>query len=260
LEVIALRKLIPGVALVAVLAICAVAYAQSQVNTYTVTGSTSPTKAGTSAKHVGVSLKFNYTVGEKSGLRPSPIKTYAISFAGIKSNGGKFPKCTAQQITAAGGDSGCPSGAVMGTGSITNAAGATNNPSDKSLPCFLTLKVYNAGQGKAALFLKGGPNEPKPCVIDISTAINATYKTTSKGSTLSFNVPPNLMHPVPGVDNAVTNVQTTVKKLSKTSKGKKTYYFESIGGCKSGKRSISVKFTSEAGQNSTASTGAKCTS
>jgi len=80
-----------------VLSLAAFAYAQV-VNTYTVTGSTSPTNAGSKKKPVPVSVKFGYEVGEASGNRPSPVKKYSIKFAGLNVNTAPFPKCSAATL------------------------------------------------------------------------------------------------------------------------------------------------------------------
>src|ERR1051325_7587574 len=105
-----MRRVVAVVAaLSVVLVVTAIAFA-AQVNTYSVTASTSPTRAGSKAKPVPVSIKFNYTVGEQSGHEPSAVKRYKISFYGIRSvNGALFKVCTAAKIAAAGNDdSGCP--------------------------------------------------------------------------------------------------------------------------------------------------------
>jgi hypothetical protein len=257
-----LRKLkLLVVASVAVLTLTAVAYA-AQVNTYTVTGKTSPAKSGSKAKPVPIGLSFGYTVGEQSGGRPSPVKRYTIGFYGMQSNGGLFPKCTAAQINAKQDDGGCPKGSEVGSGYILNAAGNSADPTDTSIPCNLNLTIYNAGQGRAALFLKGGPTIPvqgKACVITINQAIDAKYVSVfgGKGQALQFDVPANLLHPIGGVDNAVTNVSSTIKKLTVKSKGKTRGYYESVG-CQAAKRPISVDFLTEAGQTSTTTYKAGC--
>jgi hypothetical protein len=245
-----------GAAVAAVMLVSAAVVFAAQVNTYTVDGKTSPAKAGSKKKPVPIGLDFNYTVGEESGQRPSPVSRYTIGFYGMQSNGGLFPKCTAQEINAAQSDKGCAKGSLVGSGSVTNAAGATNNPADTSIPCNLGLRVYNAGQGKAAIYLFGNPPQ---CVIPISQAIDARYVSAfgGKGQALQFSVPANLLHPVGGIDNAVTNVQSTIKKLTKKSKGKTRGYYESIR-CQKGKRPIKVDFLTEAGQSSSASTNADC--
>lgn len=251
-----MRKLaVLGAALAAVLALSAVALA-AQVNTYTVTGKTSPAKPGSKKKPVPIGLNFDYTVGEQSGQRPSPVKRYTIAFYGMRSHGKLFPTCSAQRINAAGNDGGCPKGSLVGAGSVVNAAGNTADPTDKSIPCNLGLKIYNGGQGRAALFLYGNPPN---CVITISQAIDARYVSAfgGRGQALQFEVPTNLLHPVGGIDNAVVQVTSTIKKLRKRSRGVTHGYYESIG-CRRGKRPIQVTFLTEAGQTSSAGTDASC--
>ncbi len=252
-----MRKLVGmGAAAAAVmLGAAAVVYAQ-QVNSYTVEGSTTPARAGTPKKPVPISVNFGYTVGEESGQRPSPVQRYTIGFYGMRSNGRLFPKCTAQQINAAQSDRNCPRGSLVGQGSVTNAAGATADPSDKSIPCNLNLRVYNSGQNRAALYLFGNP---PACVIPISQAIDARYVRAfnGRGQALQFSVPANLLHPVPGVDNAVTNVTSTIRKLTRRVRGRVRGYYESVR-CDGNERPISVTFLTEAGQTSTTTTNARC--
>ena len=113
-----MRKLTAlAVSAIAALVVVAVAHA-AQVNTYTVTGKTSPSSPGSAKKPLPISLDFDYTVGEQSGQRPSPVERYTIGFYGVRSNGGLFPKCTAASINAAQSNSGCPKGSVVGTGFI----------------------------------------------------------------------------------------------------------------------------------------------
>jgi len=251
-----MRKVAFLTAMIAVLAMAAVAVA-AQVNTYSVTAKVTGGSAGSKSKPSPVGVKFNYTVGEQSGGRPSPVSRYTIGFYGVRSNGGAFPTCTAASINAAQSDSGCKSGSKVGSGFIRNAAGATNDPTATGIKCDLNLAVYNSGAGKGALFLSGNPtSSPNTCAIAISQAIATKYvKSDGGGTALQFSVPPGLLHPIPGVDNAVVNVTSTIKKLSKTVKGKKVGYYESIA-CKGGKRPATVTFLTEAGQTSKATASA----
>lgn len=256
-----MRK-VTALAVVAVASLVVAAVAQAaQVNTYTVTGKTSPATAGSKQKPVPIGLDFDYSVGEQSGQRPSPVKRYTIGFYGVQSNGGLFPKCTAASINAAQSIAGCPKGSIVGKGFIINASGSTADPADKSIECNLNLTIVNGGQGRAALFLQGGPStivQGKPCVIGISQAIDARYVSFDGGGTaLRFDVPANLLHPIGGLDNAVTQVQSTISKVTVKRHGKTRGYFETVG-CKGKKRPISVDFLSEAGQSATATTNATC--
>jgi len=256
-----LRKLrIITIAAVAVLALSVAAYA-AVVNTYSVTGSTSPTKAGTKKKPVPIKLTFNYKVGEQSNQRPSPVKAYKIQFDGLVANTKPFKSCTADFINASGGDTGCNKSAAMGSGNIQAYVGPTNDPSNKSLFCYLALTFYNAGKNHAALYLKGDPgaaDASKKCVTGISQAIDATFVKNSKGTSLNFDVPPTLLHPIAGLDSAVFNVGSTINKRTAKVKGKTVGFFQSIGGCKKHKRNIAVTFVPETGSPAVAKTNAKC--
>jgi hypothetical protein len=94
-------------------------------------------------------------------------------------------------------------------------------------------------------------------VITISQAIDARYVAFPGGTALQFEVPDNLLHPVAGIDNAVIQVKSNIKKMTKRSKGKLRGYYESSA-CKGKARPISVTFLTEAGQSSTASSNAAC--
>src|SRR6266496_541743 len=135
----------------------------------------------------------------------------------------------------------------MGDGNVENITGATANPADKSLMCHLDLTLYNGGKGALAIYLFGAPPS---CPISVSQAIPAKFVKTSGGTALQFSVPPTLAHPITNFDNAVVQTASTVtKKVAKDGHG----FFESQGGCKGGKRTISVTFTPESGAPVTAS-------
>lgn len=254
-----MRKKAIALGAILVVAIAAVAYAQ-QVNTYTVTGATSPSKAGTSKKPVPVKIQFDYSIGEQSGMRPSPVKSYSIRFTGLRVNSSKFPACTSATLESKG-PSGCPAGSAVGTGFIENATGAKADPSDRSIACNAALTVYNSGPNKASIYVAGSPQATDPrqkCAIELAAPIPAKYVKRGNATALEFDVPASLLHPLPTLDNAVTRVTSTIKLLTRKVKGKKVGYYEAIGGCKGGKRTISVVFTPESGPQATATTSAKC--
>jgi hypothetical protein len=236
----------------------AVAVAQQpQVNVYGVDGDVTPNKVGTKAKPVPVGLKVNYTTGEASGLRPEAVRQYTISFYGGHENTDLFPACTARKINDAGGDAGCPKGSLIGTGSLLALAGATSNVGDTSLRCALKIKVYNSGKGKGAVYLSGQQPE---CAITIDQALDAKYVDAfgGKGRGLQFEVPPNLLHPIPGISIAVVDVKTTLPRKTRRVKGKLRGYFESTEPCVKGERFMEVTFVTEAGQTSSARDTKRC--
>jgi hypothetical protein len=248
-----------AVAAMFVVALCAVAYAQQQ-NTYTVTGSTNPTRTGSSSRPVPVSIRFAYQVGEASGNRPSPVRRYSIRFTGLRVNTNAFPSCSASRLENQGPDS-CPRGSAVGSGFITNATGARDNPADRSIACNAKLTVFNSGNNRATIYVEGSPQATDPrqrCAIELASPIPARYVRRGSAMALEFDVPASLLHPLPTLDNAVTSVTSTIRRVTRRRRGRTVGYYESTGGCRNGRRTISVVFTPESGPPSTASTTARC--
>lgn len=253
-----MRKII-ALAAAGLLAVAAIAVA-AQENVYTVSGGVSPTKVGTKTKPIPVSLNFNYTVDEKTGKRPALINQYDIFFENGQVNTSFFPKCTAAKIDQDGTDASCPKGSLMGSGSVQNATGATSDENDRSLSCYLDLRIYNSGNQRAALFLSGGPsNDPaKNCPLAVAKAIDAKFVKRATGTSLVFKVDEFLLHPAPGFDNAVIDVRSNIRKATKKVKGKTRGFFESAGKCRNGKSAIKVEFTQVSGTKTTVTSSAKC--
>jgi hypothetical protein len=241
------RLLIVAATAAALFIFAAVAIAQQ--NVYGVSGTVA--SGGSKAKPKPVGIKFGYTVGEAGGNLASPVKTYKISFKGLKADTKAVTsKCTAASINAAGDDSKCPSSAKVGSGQVKALVGTAGQPTDPNAKCNLDLTIYNGGGKHLTLFLAGDvPN----CIAHISQAIDAPLTASGGFSTLSFTVPDTLLHPVQGLDVAVTNVTSTIKKVTK---GKRAL-FSSVG-CK-GSREVNVVFVDETGasQMAKATTG-KC--
>jgi hypothetical protein len=245
-----LRKVSLVVASVAAL-LCLAAVALAQTNTYTTTGKIAG--GGTKAKPKPVGVVFGYTVGEAAGNLSSPVATYKIHFDGLKGDGSQAKAtCPAAKINGANpiSDAGCPSGSLVGTGMVKALVGTAGQPTDPNSKCDLNLKVYAGGKKSLALFLSG---QPPACIAQIGQAIDAKLSTDATGGSLTFTVPRGLLHPVEGLDVAVTSVTSNIKKVVKGSKG----LFVSTG-CK-GTRKVTVTFTAENGQTGTAQSSAgKC--
>jgi hypothetical protein len=239
-----------------VLSIAAVAYA-AQVNTYTVTGSTNPATAGSSKNPKPIGIKFGFSVDEASNQRPGVVEKYTIRFGGTRVNTSVAPKCSKSTLESKG-PKGCTSKSIVGTGFIKNETGATNNPNDKSIQCNAALYVVNHGSNKGSIYVEGDPNQSdtrRKCAINLAAAIPATFRNTSAGSELTFAVPESLKHPgSPGISNAVKDVTSTIKKLTKNGKG----FYEARGGCKSGKRTLTVTFRTESGDTDRVAKQIKC--
>jgi hypothetical protein len=245
-----LRKLAAlSAVLVGLFAMAAVAVAQS--SNYTVTASTSPAKPGTAKKPVTEGVSFSVTA--PSGDRPPTSQRFAVTFGGMKANGKAFKTCTASAINAKQSDSACSSAAKVGSGTINTLSGAADVPTDVSVPCNLNLTIYNAGAGKAALWLNGGPGiAGAACPITIAQAIDAKFVKAGSGTSLQFDIPSNLRHPIPGLNNGISQIKASI--LKKSSKG--TGYFVSTS-CK-GSRPITLTLTSESGASSTSTGKAAC--
>ena len=245
-----MRKLIM-LTVAGLLAFTAVAFAL-QENEYSVTGAVLPKDSGTKKAPKPSSIKFGYKVQEKDGKRPGLIKKYDIQFAGMQVNTNFFPGCSADRIDSEQTDVNCPKGSLLGEGNVENIAGPSNDEANTATKCHLELKVYNARNNKAALYLTGGPSpagpsDPDHCPLTIAKAIEANFVRSPVGVSLQFTVDETLLHPVGGFDNAVVDVNSFLPKKTKKVKGKTRGYFESIGRCKNKKRAITVTFTPENG-------------
>jgi hypothetical protein len=174
-------------------------------------------------------------------------------FGGMAANGKAFAICSASSINAKQSPEACPAASRVGTGTVNTLSGAADNPGDISVPCNLNLTIYNAGAGKAALWLNGGPTvSGAPCPITIAQAIDAKFVKAGNGTALQFDIPANLRHPITGLNNGISQIKASI--LKKTSKGKG--YFVSTA-CK-GSRPITLTLTSETGATSTSTGNAKC--
>jgi len=241
-----MRK-IAFLAVTAVVLIAAtVAYA-AQVNTYTLTASTTPKTKGSTKNPKPIGINFGFTVGEASNNRPAVVEKYTIKFGGTRVNTAAAPTCSKSTLEAKG-PSGCTAKSRVGSGFIENETGATNNEADKSIQCNAALTVVNHGKGKGSIYVQGDPNQSDPrkkCAINLAAAIPATFRNTATGSELSFAVPESLKHPgSPGISNAVKKVTSKINKITKDGKG----FYSAAGGCNSkNKRQVTVTFRTESG-------------
>ena len=194
----------------------------AQTNTYTVKAKVTPAARGTKAKPAKVAVKFAYTVGEASGSQPAAVKRYTIGFGGLRDNGARFAK-----------------GAVVGTGTIKSHVYLAADPSGPSgFDCVKQLRILNAGAGKATLRITG---DPAQC-----GGVPAKFVPVAGGGTaLQFDLPANILHPIPGLTVAVRSVESSLKRG----------YLTSVG-YKAAKRPVAVTFVAETGQTTTVKTTA----
>ncbi len=261
------RKILVAVlALVGVLAVAGVAYA---TNLYTLDkASTTPGGTGTSSKPVPKKVVFSFSTNTTDGTRAKVIKSYDIGFQGLRSYSKNIKKCSftqASQKSLAAVKTVCKK-AAAGAGTVNNFFGPSNDPNNKA-QCKLQLRLYNIADGKyGGLAIRLDRGAPADCAIDPATAINAKFRKTKIGGkesvNLKFAVGDNLKHPIPGFDNSVNNVTTTV--LRKTTKVKIKGKSRTVGllssvACGKGKkRTISVKFTDETNVSATKKKKVSC--
>lgn len=263
------KRLIAAVTTVAVLGIgVGVAFAE---NVYTVNpASSTPAGKGKASKPIPAQLKFGYQVGDSEGLRPTIIRQYRIAPEGLVTYPKLFPSCTFRQASARPEPARQCRKALLGKGKVFNNFGAAVDRSAKGI-CNLSLRLYNisdAGRnGGMAIRLDGGPGEqPSPgCTIEIAEAIKAPFFNVKvegvKSSELRFSVPQELYNPLPGVENSVVNVTSTVnRKTARTRiRGKRrTVGYYSKVGCKGSQRAVRVQFVDLEGRRATATKNGKC--
>jgi hypothetical protein len=255
-------KKILAFAIVAALALAGVAYAST--NIYTLDkASTTPAGKGSSKKPKAKKVVFSFSTNTDDGTRAKVIQFYDIGFQGLKYYGDKMPKCSyseANQKGIADVKSKCGK-AAAGGGSINNFFGKSDDPNAKT-QCKLKLRIYNIGNGLA---LRLDREKQEDCLVNPSAAIKGKFHTIKVGGiksvALKFEVGLNLRHPIPGFDNSVNNVTSTVKKSGKLKiKGKKRTVgiLSSVACGKHNKRTISVKFTDESGVSKTVKKPVKC--
>jgi hypothetical protein len=243
-----LRKVCLTAALAAASLVCAaVALAQTSNNVYKVTGRIAKGGSKAAPKHVGI--VFDYTVGTSDGTLSAPVKTYKLHFEGLRFDTTKVAKgkyCSAAAINAAASDAACPKATHIGTGKVKSLVGVAGQPLSTGARCDLDLDIYAGGPKRLALYLHG---MPPSCIATITQAIDAKLSTDATGGSLTYTVPPTLLHPVSGLDASLTSVASTIVKGAGTSGP-----FTSIG-C-DGSRTITATFSEEAGGTGTATTSA----
>ena len=248
---------VPLAAVAAALTLAAPAYA---VNEYDIKASTSPTKSGTTSKPTPVGVNLGFTTRDPEGGRPLSMEQLTVAFDGMRVNTNAFAKCSATAITQAKNDSKCPSGSLIATGYARNLAGDRNNRADRSISCYLSLRLHNSGNNKLALFVKGDPNAPgdKSCPIDLATAIPISVVRNAKGASLRLAIPESLKHPLATLTNSVVEMNLKVARKTTKVKGKTIGLFETTGRCVNRKRTVTLTFNNEGGNVAKQSTRASC--
>jgi hypothetical protein len=240
-------------ALVAVLAVAAIAYAQQATNQYTAGGAISPTKGGSTKKPVPVTARFDALVTEAQGLRPETIEKFDITFESLRFMTDLFPGCTASRINNSQSNpktAVCPRGSAVGSGIAHVQYGDANTQSQK-VDCYLDITLYNSKKQRAAIYVDTVLNDPgfpegaTACPL-AATAIPANFEKRARGTAMVFTIPANLRD-VRTIETALVQTRVRVPRKTRMYRGKRRGYVESIGCLRRGRRTI-VKFTDEAGR------------
>jgi hypothetical protein len=263
------KLLIAALTLVGVIALAGVALAENVYETHVAGGR--PIAKGSLKKPVPVSVDFGFRVSESDpSKRATPIRTYAIGSEGLVANPKDFPSCRFSQVQS-GPTPACRK-ALVGNGIVRAASGSSNNQAlAASLPCNQRLRLYNLGDGMA-IRLDVDPPQPASfdtdqigCPLSIHDAIRGRFvKTRIAGhpaSDFRFSVPPNLLHPVTGLD---TSVRESVSHLprrvtTKRVRGKSVRVgFYQVVGCTGNRRTAQTTYTSETGQVTRSTATSRC--
>lgn len=219
---------------------------QPQVNGYEVYGDVMPNRVGTPSRPLPVGLKVNYRATEASGLRPKPVKRYSIAIYGGRENTNLFPACPAEIINDDLDVKRCPKGSLIGTGTLNAVAGSTVNPQDVQIRCKVPVRIYNGGRERASIYMV---TYQPACPVAINQAISARYVDAfgGKGRAMQFEVPYNLLHPIPGLSIAVMTMETNLPRKTRRVRGRTRGYFESTRPCSRGTRWGEIEFVTEDG-------------
>jgi hypothetical protein len=264
------KLLIAALALAGVLAVAGVALAQNVYETHVAGGR--PIAKGSVNRPVPVSVDFGFRVSETDPTkRATPIKTYSIGSEGLMANPRFFPSCTFRQVQS--GPARACRKALVGTGTVRAATGPSSDQAlAVSLPCNQRLRLYNIGTGMAIRLDVDPPQPPNfdtdqiGCPLSIHDAIRGRFVRTRiaghPATDFRFSVPPNLLHPVTGLDTSVReSVSHLPRKMTRArvrGKRRRVGFYEVVG-CTGNRRTARTIYTSETGQRTqSTSTRARC--
>jgi hypothetical protein len=226
-----LRKtLIAAIAALSVLAMAAVALAQTPAPSVEVTAKIGPKKAGTKKKPKSERIDLVINNSKESQTSAGKIeidfpKSLKVSTKGLKT-------CSVDTLNTQG-RSACKTAAKAGTGT----AEALVNPTSPN-PATLKFNVttYVAGKNKLAFYLEeqGNPSGVQQAL----PAKLSSKKTKVYGQKLVIAIPENLQQPAPGVYSALVQIKNSLGL-----KSGKNALVKSIGCPKSREHQIGVKIS-----------------
>jgi hypothetical protein len=262
--------IIGGVALALLGSTASALAASGAFNSFGATETFSATSAGSPSHPTPVSFHEVWTAQGLNGHVAAPITHVVAKAYGIRTNGDKFPTCTASKINSAGNAKGwnavCPKGSLIGSGPVNSLFVSHSTPTATSSPqCNPWLSVYNGGKGTQVFFFS--EDATHLCLGGaIHTGAAAAYTgyvtqpSASNHNTWTVNIPlpasvSTAAGGMQGVYASLIKLDVNYKKLTRTVNGKTVAYAESIG-CQNGTRPYSFTFSAQnySGQTPTTQT------
>jgi hypothetical protein len=253
------RIIIIGTAL-AVLGGGAAAFAASSFNTYIATETFSPNAAGSTSKPSAFkALTEDWKAKGTNGHPAAPLTKIVAKVYGMKTNGNEFPKCTANQINAAGNAKGwnkvCPKGSLIGQGPVNSEFINPNPPYNSAGTCNPYLYIYNGGPKTQVFFFVEGKQSPDPskytCLkgsvpTGSAPAYNGNISYSGKTWVLTIPLPATVSTSAGGTGlyASLLHLHVVYSKATEKKGGKTISYGESVA-CSGGKRPWSFQFTAQ---------------
>jgi len=265
--------IISGVALAVLGGSGAALAASTAFNSYTATETFSASPAGSPAHPSPLSFHEVYTAKGNNGHNTAPLTRVVTKTYGIRTNGAKFPTCTANQINSAGNTRGwnkvCPKGSLIASGPVNSLFVAFNKPTATNPPqCNPWLSIYNGGAKTQVFFFSEFPNAPSSKYTCLGGAVptgaapaytgRITQPSASNHNVWTVNIPlpasvSTAAGNIPGNYASLVKLDVTYKNLTTKVNGKTIGYTESIG-CKNGTRPYSFAFSAQNYQGQTPAT------
>lgn len=266
-----MRWLVAGISVLAVLVLAGGAFA---LNTYTV-GSfkTSPSGKGSPTKPRPKALTLHVVGGSSDGVLPQPTTLYRFNLEGIKSYARLFPRCTLADAQTPQHAQRCAA-ARVGSGNAVVKAGKPGSSLDNARTCPVSIILYNIGNGLAQRL----DSQPEPrCPLNIHAAVPEIWETRTverlRSASLKVEAPPPLLHPAPGINAFVSEINLTIDRVVRTITirvvrrvdgvrtvrrvRRKVGYLSSVG-CNGRRRAVTAFFRDETGKTTTVIRTSRC--
>jgi hypothetical protein len=266
-----MRRVTLGLGLAAIIALSLAATAQAAVSTESTYGVTTSGSAAGGTKKAPAPWSGSWTLTAVNNVNPAyrtaTPASWSWSWKGVKVNQTGVPTCTTDQINDAKSAAVCPAGSHIGIGPIPGAmfggVGAAEGPN--TFCGGKTFDLYNGKPGEFSLAIDGPPEQ---CgTLGFTGASPVTLATSGGRTTMTWQVPDNIAHPLPGVEATLlggtfvfNNLKGSAKSATAAKKGKKkkkkSYLFTSVN-CK-GPRDFQFTIVDPFGTHQLSATAGNC--